>query len=180
MRAPLACAIIATLVACRGGRDASVPSTQQPPARAVDAGTSPDAPERAGRIDPFVPPALSEADCKAFLGAPALAVAVVVTSQADCSGIGHLRVVLEVRHRNDATDIDLVSTSRPLYAQSMPAYRLGDAFIVAIEPAAVPAETVYCVPLPARQGQVLHLVGVDDESAGERTIEGLLAGELCP
>jgi hypothetical protein len=163
-----------TVLACVGliacGAATPGPSTTPP---AVS--TTPDV-----RPDSAAPAVvLPAADCRALRAGRALGVAVVVESRPDCSGIGHLRVVLEVRRLARGTGIERIVTSRPLYGSREPRLEVGATVIAAIEPEVRPAETVYCVALPARQGSVRHAMQVDSLEAAEPILEVLASDRPC-
>jgi hypothetical protein len=122
-------------------------------------------------------PALSREDCDAFEAAPALAVAVVVTSEPDCSSVGHTRTVLEVRSLGRGAGIERVGTSRTLYSNEEPRLQVGDTALVAIEPRLSPAETVHCVALPERQGSVRHAVKVDSLATSQALLDAVVQGK---
>ena len=103
-----------------------------------------------------------------------MGVAVVTRSTPDCSGVGHLRIVLDVKQLVRGDAINTVIASRPLYGGTN-RFAAGDTVLVAIEPGARPAETVACVPLPARDGVARELVRVDADAV-ERAIAEVAAG----
>jgi hypothetical protein len=128
--------------------------------------------------DPGV--SLSEDDCRAFGAASALGAAVVVSIQPDCSGVGHNRIVLEVRRLARGERISTLVTSRPLAAPDRHELSVGDTLVVAIDPEARAAETVYCVPLPAHEGRLRHAVEVDSLVTAGHVLDELAAGRACP
>lgn len=123
---------------------------------------------------------LAEADCRAFGAARALGVAVVASVRPDCSGVGHNRIVLDVRRLARGEGIAQIVTSRPLIGTARSELAVGDALVVAIEPEVRVAEIVHCVPLPARQGVLRHAVEVDSLATAERVLDDIAAGRACP
>ncbi len=181
---------LAVLTACGAGSQtpASQPAAAPPmsPATAGSAGipstatAATDGP--AGAPDAPAEPAvgLSEADCRAFEAASALGAAVVVSVTPDCSGVGHNRIVLEVRALARGERIATIVTSRPLWGASRGELAVGDTLVVAIDPEVRPAETVYCVALPAHEGVLRHALEVDSLATAERVLDDLAAGRACP
>lgn len=167
---------LAVLTAC--GASSQTPASQPPAGPPV----SPTADGPAGAPDAPVEPAvsLSEADCRAFDAARALGAAVVVSVTPDCSGVGHNRIVLEVRTLARGERIATIVTSQPLMGPDRGELAVGDTLVVAIEPAVRPAETVYCVPLPAHEGVLRHALEVDSLDAARRVLDELAAGRACP
>jgi hypothetical protein len=165
--------LLVVLAACGGTQDTTTPPP--PPLRPtpIDAAVATPAP-----IDAPLARALDDNDCKALSGAPALAIAVVTTSKPDCSSVGHLRIALEVKKLVRGDGITTVTASGPLYGPRGPRLAVGETVIVAIDPGTHPAETVYCVPLPAREGTGRHLVRLDDPGNADRAIAQIEAG--CP
>jgi hypothetical protein len=163
--------LIVVLVACGGTQDPTTPPP--PPLRPtpIDAAVVPPAP-----IDAPLTRALDDADCKALGGATALAVAVVTTSKPDCSSVGHLRIALEVKKLVRGDGITTVTASGPLYGPRGPRLKVGETVIVAIDPATRPAETVYCVPLPASEGTGRHITRIDDPDNVDRALAQIEAG----
>lgn len=184
---PLALAVLA---ACGAGSPApaSPPPVAPPvsPATADAAGTpstsTPATGGPAGAPDASAGAAasLSESDCRAFGAASALGAAVVASVTPDCSGVGHSRIVLEVRALARGERIATIVTSQPLWGASRGELAVGDTLVVAIEPAVRPAETVYCVPLPAHEGVLRHAIEVDSLDVAERVLDDLAAGRACP
>jgi hypothetical protein len=123
---------------------------------------------------------LVEADCQAFGAARALGVAVVASVSPDCSGVGHNRIVLDVRRLARGEGIAQIVTSRPLIGPARSELAVGDALVVAIEPEVRAAEIVHCVPLPARQGVLRHAVEVDSLATAERVLDEIVADRACP
>lgn len=165
------------LVAC-GGRSSSPaalapaeppPRPEPAPVRAVDP-----APVDAAR------PALAPADCTALRSAPALGVAVVTSRTPDCSGIGHARIVLEVRRLARGSAITRIVTATPLHGEDSQRFAAGAVVVAAIEPAPGAAATVDCVPLPAHEGTLRHAIAVESITAGEHLLDELAAGRACP
>lgn len=167
------------LVAC--GARSSPPAEHAPaeaqreaaPARAADP-----APVDAAIIPAL--PALAPADCSALRSAPALGIAVVTSRTADCSGIGHARIVLEVRRLARGSAITRIVTATPLHGEHSQRLAAGAVVVAAIEPAAGPAATVDCVPLPAHEGTLRHAIAVESIAAGEHLLDELAAGRICP
>jgi hypothetical protein len=178
---PLALAVLA---ACGAGSQAPAGPPGRPPLAAPPAAPSvaPVSDGLAGAPDISAEPAvsLSEADCRAFDAARALGAAVVASVTPDCSGVGHHRIVLEVRGLARGERISTIVTSQPLGGPSRGELAVGDTLVVAIEPAVRPAETVYCVPLPAHEGTLRHSVEVDSLATARRALDELAAGRACP
>ena len=166
---------LAVLAACGAGSQAPAGQPPAAPVAPVPSGqaVAPEAP-----AEPAV--SLSEADCRAFGAARALGVAVVASVQPDCSGVGHNRIVLEVRRLARGERIATIVTSRPLVGLGRGELAVGDTLVVAIEPEVRAAETVYCVALPAREGVLRHAVEVDSQAAAGRVLDDLAAGRACP
>lgn len=172
----LACVVAAGLGACQS-HEGRAPTPAREPTRVeiprAEAASSA-APPRAAPA-----PTLPAGDCRALRGARALAVAAVVLSEPDCSGVGHQRVVLEVRQLARGAGIERIVTSRPLGSADGPAFQKGDLFVVAVEPGVRPAEVVYCVALPAHQGSVRHALKVGSEDEARRILDEVAAGAPC-
>jgi hypothetical protein len=134
---------------------------------------APDSPAAAGVT-------LGGADCRAFGAARALGAAIVASVSPDCSGVGHNRIVLDVRRLARGEGIAQIVTSRPLIGATSRELAPGDALVVAIEPEVRAAEIVHCVPLPARQGVLRHAVEVDSLATAERVLDDIAAGRACP
>jgi hypothetical protein len=113
--------------------------------------------------------ALADADCRTLSSAGALAIATVASTTPDCSGVGHERIVFDVVRLVRGANVTKVVTSRALYGRQ-DRITEGDTFLIAIDPADHPAATVACVPLPAHQGTVKHLVRVASLAAGEQAL----------
>jgi hypothetical protein len=159
------------LVAACGGGSPPITSSTPPSNAALEQ-----------RVDaaPHVAHALSDADCRAFAAAPAVGTAVVVSSTADCSGIGHALIVLEVNDLGRGETIRTVLASRPLHGgDDAVAFREGDTVVVAIAPMKEPARTVSCVPLPASDGVVRHAVSVEGGDAARRLLGAIVDGSAC-
>lgn len=181
---------LAVLAACGAGSQA--PASQPPaappgspvtdgPAGAsspVTSATDGQAAAPGSPVEPAV--SLSDADCRAFAAASALGAAVVVSATPDCSGVGHDRIVLEVRELARGERIATIVTSRPLWGAARGELAVGDTLVVAIDPAVRPAETVYCVPVPAHEGVLRHAARVDSLAAARRVLDELSAGRGCP
>jgi hypothetical protein len=172
--------IVAGLVGACAGAPTTAP--QSPAAQAVridpparDEGEPSDATPAGARTVETAPP-LSREDCDAFDSASALAIAVVVVSQPDCSSVGHLRVVLEVQRLVRGSGMTHVGTSRALFSQSELRFEVGDTLLVALEPEIQPAETFHCVSLPDRQGSVRHAVKVASISEAEPLLDAIALG----
>jgi len=180
---PLALAVLA---ACGAGSQAPA---RQPPVASPVARPAPPATRPAGPVTdaPAVAPdasgatavSLSEADCRAFGAARALGVAVVTSVRPDCSGVGHNRIVLEVRWLARGERIATVVTSRPLVGPARGELAVGDTLVAAIDPEVRAAETVYCVALPAREGVLRHAIEVDSLATARRVLDELAAGRAC-
>ena len=150
-----------------------------PPNPAGDA-SEPDHAESSQPPEPdFAATALSPADCRAFESADALGVAIVASVTADCSSVGHVRMLLEILELSRGEGIQLVEFTRTLAAWGEPNLEQGDTVVVAIQPADMPAETVHCVPFPARQGVVHHVLKVDNYAAGADVLARWANGRGC-
>ena len=121
-------------------------------------------------MDAAARPVLAAADCRALASAPALAIATVASSKADCSSIGNTYVVFDVVRLVRGENVARVVIRRPLYGTERP-FAVGDTFVVAIEPDVRPAQTVQCVPLPAHEGNVRHFVHASSAMDAERLVE---------
>ncbi len=168
--------VLAVLTACGAGSQA--PAGQPPAAPPVAPVAEAHAGAPAAPADPAA--SLPEADCRAFGAASALGAAVVVRVTPDCSGVGHNRIVLEVRRLARGERIATIVTSRPLMGPARGELAVGDTLVVAIEPEVRAAESVYCVALPAREGVLRHAVKVDSLAAAERVLDELASGRACP
>ena len=167
--------VVAVLAAaCAGGRPGS---GQPPPASPPPA---PPAPDRSSPApDAGVTPTLTDADCAAFGAAPVLALATVRSATPDCSSVGHTRVVLDVLRLARGARVAVVSVSYALHEQGAPRLSPGDHVVIAVEPRPLPAEDVYCVPMPARDGAVMRAIRVDSGGAGDRLLDDLGGGAAC-
>jgi hypothetical protein len=182
---PLALAVLA---ACGAGSQApagqlpAAPPAAPPVVAPVAPPVAPVTDAHAGAPDTPAEPAvsLSEADCRAFEAASALGVAVVASVDPDCSGVGHSRIVLEVRRLARGERIATIVTSRPLVGPARGELAVGDTLVVAIDPEVRAAETVFCVALPASEGALRHAFEVDSLAAAGRVLDELAAGRACP
>ncbi len=175
----------APLVLLGACASSSSDGTERPPAGEPTPAPSPVAPSPAP-APPEPPPAPAAADeaaaalpaeiCAGLRAAPALALAVVRAATPDCSGVGHTRIVFDVVELARGTGIAVVSHSHLLYTKDGPRFAGGDHAVLAIEPAALPAEEEMCVPLPKRDGRVTRAVRVDSAAAGARLLERLSGG----
>jgi len=169
--APYALVVIAVVIAAAACRArAPAPASH----RAVPA-------ERTSTTDASAPPpiAIAEADCRALSSAPALGIAVVTSRTPDCSGVGHDRIVLEVRQLARGEAITRVVTSRPLAGPARAELPVGAFAVVAIAPEVRPAETVHCVPLPAHEGTVQHAIEVGSLDEAEEIVAQLATDRAC-
>jgi hypothetical protein len=176
----LVLAVLAVLAACGAGSraPAGLSPIAQPPAAPPVAPVA--APHAGAPEDPAGPAgSLSAADCRAFHAAPALGAAVVASVTPDCSGVGHNRIVIEVRSLARGQHITTIVTSQPLIGPVRGELAVGDTLVVAIDPAGRPAETVYCVPLPAHEGVLRHALEVDSLDTARRVLDELAAGRAC-
>lgn len=176
---------LAMLTACGARSQAPVAPMAEDDAGAPDTPDEPpDAPvtEPAGAPDTPAEPAvsLSETDCRAFGPARVLGAAIVASVQPDCSGVGHDRIVLEVRRLARGERIATIVTSRPMVGPDRGELAVGDTLVVAIEPEVRAAATVFCVALPAHEGVLRHAVKVDSLAAADRVLDELAAGRACP
>jgi hypothetical protein len=151
--------VLVTVVGCSG--KSAPPRPSAPPVA--------DAPIAIAPADAAGDPALGVEECRRFAAAGALAIATVANNTSDCSGVGHERIVFDVVRLVRGTNITKVVTSRSLAANEGPIVA-GDTFLLAIEPVDRPAATVHCVPVPAHQGTVEHLVQVASIAAAEQAL----------
>jgi hypothetical protein len=167
--------VFATSVSCAAPEaPTSVPS---PTPVSVPVAAPVDAPAPPPAIDAPARPALAVDDCKALVAAPALAIATVVSSKTDCSGIGNKHIVFDVVRLVRGTAISRIVTSRPLYGSRRESFTVGDTFVVAIEPRSRPAQTAKCVTIPAHEGTVRHHVRAASAADAEHLVEAIAA---CP
>jgi hypothetical protein len=170
-----------TLLAGACWSTTSSPTPRDSPRDLVVAGAAVDAAPAIAHADArqIAPVTLAADDCTVLHDAPALGVAVVILSKPDCSSVGHRRIALEVRRLVRGTAIQYLVTSRPLYERGDKELEVGDVVVVAIEPVQRPAETVYCVALPAHEGTVKRAVEVDSEATANRIADEIAAGTTC-
>lgn len=115
--------------------------------------------------------------CAALSKAKNLAVVEVVAATPDCSGVGHLRVVLEVRGPAHGRAMKTIVTSEPLIGLDRTSK--GDVFVASLEHRPGPKKNVYCVPMPAHDGRVREKIPVANVAEGTATLQRILAGGPC-
>jgi hypothetical protein len=91
------------------------------------------------------------------------------SSRGDCSGIGNYHYVFRVlQARGASARLGRAYAWCQIGGECPPRSKL---FVAALRPAAAPARTRYCVPLPATDAEVTCLWPVADEAAGRRLLD---------
>ena len=186
VRRAILCGVLLLPAACTSSSPKSDGTNPGTPSQAdkPQGETAPPPDVTAGREQPKAdepentsPIALAPEICKSLRSSPAAGLVRVTLDEPDCSGIGNIQRLFEVVYVANGGNLATLYHSEPLIGPSRPRVEVGDLFIASIEPKKMPAERVYCVQVPKRDGYVREFAPVADEDEGRELLRAVLGSD---